>query len=213
MTDHALTFYGYRPLRRPNEEGRRLLTRRAICWALVVLVHALFFLLLAMDQQQRERIRLGTPVETILDLARIPRGTAPPIRLIQPTVPQAAPPEISTAPVIVIPPPPNLQLAPPKTPADILKAIGEALSCGAENFENLTGAERARCKHEPWVARKLPDGTIVLEASAPQAVAPPAGALSGAEALRRQTQTGPACPTFSNLPCVNPTPIIRIPLN
>ena len=97
--------------------------------------------------------------------------------------------------MIVVPPPPNSQIAPPQTPADILKAIGEALSCGAENFENLTQAERNRCKHEPWIARKLPNGTIVLEAAAPQPFAPaPVPKISGAEALRHEMQTAPPCP-------------------
>ena len=92
-----------------------------------------------------------------------------------------------------MPPPPNSQIAPPQTPADILKAIGEALSCGAENFENLTQAERNRCKREPWIARKLPNGTIVLEAAAPQPFAPaPVAKISGAEALRHEMQTAPA---------------------
>ncbi len=120
-------------------------------------------------------------------------------------MPRASAPEVTTAPVIVVPPPPNIQPnAPPQTPADILKAIGEALSCGAENFENLTQAERNRCKHEPWVARKLPNGTIVLEAAAPQAIEPQVPKISGAEALRHQMQTAPSgCSLVSNVPCMN----------
>ena len=101
--------------------------------------------------------------------------------MIQPEVPRAAPPVITTAPVIVVPPP-NPDQAMPQTPADILKAIGEALSCGAENFENLTQAERARCKREPWIARKLPNGTIVLEAANSVALR----AAAHAQAVRRR---------------------------
>jgi hypothetical protein len=155
------------------------------------------------------------PAETILELSRLSKGEAPPIRLIQPVVPRASAPEVTTAPVIVVPPPPNSQIAPPQTPADILKAIGEALSCGAENFENLTQAERNRCKHEPWLARRLPNGTIVLEAAAPQPFAPlPVPKISGAEALRHEMQTAPPCPIMlANVPCMNVTPQLSIPLN
>jgi hypothetical protein len=117
--------------------------------------------------------------------------------------------------VIVVPPPlPNTPVAPPQTPADILKAIGEALSCGAENFENLTQAERNRCKHEPWIARRLPNGTIVLEAAAPQAIEPIVPRISGGEALRHELQTAPpGCSLVTNVPCMNITPQVSIPLN
>jgi len=214
VTDHALAFYGNRPQRLPNEEERRLLVRRVISWGLVALVHFLLLSILVVDQYHWRTLVIKQPAETILNLTRLPRGQAPPIQMIQPIVPRAAPPEITTAPVIVVPPPPNSQIAPPQSPADILKAIGEALSCGAENFENLTQAERSRCKHEPWIARKLPNGTIVLEAAAPQAIEPPVPKISGGEALRRQMQTAPSgCSLVSNVPCINPTPQITIPVN
>ena len=214
MTDHALAFYGNRPQRLPNEEERRLLVRRVISWGLVALVHFLLLSILVVDQYHWRTLVIKQPAETILNLTRLPRGQAPPIQMIQPIVPRAAPPEITTAPVIVVPPPPNSQIAPPQSPADILKAIGEALSCGAENFENLTQAERNRCKHEPWIARKLPNGTIVLEAAAPQAIESPVPKISGGEALRREMQTAPpGCSLVSNVPCINPTPQITIPVN
>jgi hypothetical protein len=134
--------------------------------------------------------------------------------MIRPEVPRATPPVITTAPVIVLPPPNPNNPAMPQTPADILKAIGEALSCGAENFENLTQAERARCKREPWVAHKLPNGTIVLEAANPSPfVAPPEPKFSGADAMRHQMQTAPPCPIMLNVPCVQTTPMISIPTN
>jgi len=216
VTDHALAFYGDRPHRLPDEEQRRQLMRRLISWGLVALVHVLLLAMMTLDAYHWRKLTIKPPVETILDLTRmsIPQGEAPPVQLIQPVVPRPSAPVITTAPVIVVPPPPNAQPnAPPQTPADILKAIGEALSCGAENFENLTQAERNRCKHEPWIARKLPNGTIVLEAAAPQAIAPPP-TISGGEALRRDMQTAPACPLLvANVPCMNPTPMITIPLN
>lgn len=217
MTDHALAFYGNRPLRLTTEEERRQFMRRAISWALVVLVHVLLLSIMALDQYHWRRLALRKPgVETILDLSPAPRSAAPPVQLIQPIVPRASAPEITTAPVIVVPPPPNSEAPPvPQSPTDILKAIGEALSCGAENFENLTQAERSRCRHEPWIARKLPNGTIVLEAAAPSPFAPaPAPKISGAEAMRRQMETAPpGCSLVTNTPCVNPTPMVTIPLN
>ena len=216
MTDHALAFYGQRPRHLSNEEERRLLIRRVISWTLVGLVHVLLLSLFILDQiRERSLMVRHEPVETILDLTKLPAGNAPPIRLVRPEVPTAVPPVITTAPVIVIPPA-NPDEAVPHTPADILKAIGEALSCGAENFENLTQAERARCKTEPWIARKLPNGTIVLEAANPSPFAPaPAPKLSGADALRRQMQTAPPCPIVVNTPCLTNVPSvgITIPVN
>ena len=218
MTDHALAFYGNRSHPPTNEEERRQFMRRAISWALVALVHVLLLAMLTLDQYHSRSMALRKPGnELILDLSQATRSAAPPIRLIEPIVPRASAPEVTTAPVIVVPPPPPNSQAPPlpQAPADILKAIGEALSCGAENFENLTQTERARCKREPWVAHKLPNGTIVLEAANPSIYAPPPALpkLSGADAMRHQLQTAPPCPIMLNVPCVQTTPIIGIPTN
>ena len=211
LTDHAMAFYGNRPARLPNEEERRVMIRRAATWTLVALVHVLLLSAFILDQYQRERLIIRPQKEIILDLTRLPRGAAPPIQMIQPLVPHAEAPTITTAPVIVIPPP-NPDLAAPQTPADILKAIGEALSCGAENYENLTQTERARCRREPWIARKMPDGTIVLQAANPMSpYAPPVvPKISGADAMRRQMQTAPACNIMLNVPCVQNTPMVGI---
>ncbi|HEV7959929.1 MAG TPA: hypothetical protein VGP01_02780 [Rhizomicrobium sp.] len=215
MTDHALDLYGLRPRRPSNEEQRRRLIERIFTWGVVAIIHILMLFIVVQDQRHRRELAMRPPAETILDLSRLSSSEAPPIRLIRPVVPRAAPPEITTAPVVVVPPPPpNSQTAPPQTPADILKAIGEALSCGAENFENLTQAERSRCRHEPWIARKLPNGTIILEAAAPRAIEPEVPKISGADALRREMQTAPSgCSLVTNVPCMNPTPMITIPLN
>jgi hypothetical protein len=214
VTDHVLDLYGLRPRGPSNEEQRRRLIERIFAWGVVAIIHILMLFIVVQDQRHRRALTLRPPAETILDLSRGATREAPPIRLIQPIVPRTAPPEITNAPVIVVPPPPNSQIAPPQTPADILKAIGEALSCGAENFENLTQAERNRCSHEPWVARKLPNGTIVLEAAAPQAIEPLVPKITGADALRREMQTAPSgCTLVTNIPCVNPTPMLSIPLN
>ncbi len=193
------------------QEERRLLLRRTFAWVLVALVHVVLLSLFVLSQYREARLTLRhRELETILDLTKFPAMPAPPVRLIKPQVPTAKEPTINTAPVIVVPPD-NPDLAVPKTPADILKAIGEALSCGAENFENLTQAERARCKREPWVARKLPNGTIVLEANAQSRFAPPpVPKLSGADAMRRQMQQAPGCNIMLNIPCVQNTPMVGI---
>jgi hypothetical protein len=215
VTDHALDLYGIRPRRPSNEEQRRRQLERLFAWGVVAIIHILMLFVVVADQRNRRDLAMRPPAETILDLSRSAKGEAPPIRLIQPVVPRASAPEVSTAPVIVVPPPPNSQIAPPQTPADILKAIGEALSCGAENFENLTQTERNRCRRQPWIARKLPNGTIVLEAAAPQPFAPaPVAKISGADALRHEMQTAPPCPIMvSNVPCMTVTPQLSIPLN
>jgi hypothetical protein len=219
VTDHALAFYGNRSHPLTNEEERRQLMRRLISWGLVALVHVLLLAMMALDQYHWHSMALRKPgTELILDISQAPRSAAPPVQLIEPIVPRASAPEVTTAPVIVVPPPPPNSQAPPlpQAPADILKAIGEALSCGAENFENLTQAERNRCKREPWIARKLPNGTIVLEAAAPSpfAPAPTVPKISGADALRHDMQTAPPCPIMvSNVPCMTVTPQLSIPLN
>ncbi len=187
--------------------------RRAISWTLVGLVHILLLSAFILGQYQNARLFMRPRKEIILDLTRLPKGVAPPIRLIRPLVPHAEAPTITTAPVIVLPPPNADQTAPPQTPADILKAIGEALSCGAENYENLTQAERARCKREPWIARKMPDGTIVLQAANPISpyAPPPVPKISGADAMRRQMETAPPCPILVTTPgCVARTPMVGI---
>jgi hypothetical protein len=195
-----------------------VLLQRLISWALVVLVHVALIAALVLDQLHWRTLMMKPAAETMLDLTRLNQSEAeaPPVVLVRPIVPRAAPPEVTTAPVIVVPPPNIQPLAPPQTPADILKAIGEALSCGAENFENLTQAERNRCRHEPWIARRLPNGTIVLEAAMPSpfAPAPTVPKISGGEALRHELQTAPPCPIMvANVPCMTVTPQLSIPLN
>jgi hypothetical protein len=218
VTDHALAYYGNRIYRPSNEEERRLFIRRVVSWGLVVLVHIGLLAMMALDQYHWRALALRKPgTEMILDLSNMSRSEAPPVRLIQPIVPRPSAPDVTTAPIIVIPPPPPNAQAPevPQAPADVLKAIGEALSCGAENFENLTQAERNRCKHEPWIARKLPNGTIVMQAAAPQPFAPPpVPKITGADAMRHELQTAPSgCSLVTNVPCMNVTPMIGIPLN
>ena len=148
----------------------------------------------------KDDTRKPVPIETMFLLSMLPNTPAPPVKIIQPEVPSAITPTITTAPVVVTPPePPMIQ---PETPADILKAIGQALACGANSFEYLTQGQRDHCPHEPWIAKKLPNGTIVLDAPTRQ----PEQAeihLNGADQMRHDMMTGPACPVLQQAPCLH----------
>ncbi len=197
MSDNSLALNHFQRLQR--RAPKRPLRNTTLTWALVALVHVLFFLMLTVAG--RQTLVLQRPlIETIFTLATLPRGDAPKVILIRPDVPSTRPPMITTAPTLV--PPPLEFTVPPQTPADVLRAIGEALSCGASNFENLTQAERARCHRTPWIARRLANGTLVLEAP-PRLNEPTTRVVTGAEQLRRDMMTAPACAPLSNAPCID----------
>jgi hypothetical protein len=128
--------------------------------------------------------------------------TAPP-NLIPPE-PNDEERDTAAKPLTVIPPKPPVleqQQPPAAQPGDILNAIGQALACGASNFEYLTPRQQARCLHQPWQGLQLPNGTIVL-AAPPRLDAPGPLQLTGAEALQHQSQTAPNCPIMLNTPCL-----------
>jgi hypothetical protein len=208
LSAQGLAPYGNRLIRPPAEDPRRRTTRRAISWTLVALVHLLFFAMLTMQiYQKQQRIGRRGAIETILDLSLLRNPNAPEVNLIEPEVKQSAPPEVTTAPITITPPKPKTpeqEQARPATPGDVLKAVGEDLACGAANFENLTDQQRARCRRQPWLQRKLPDGTIVLLAPPKQQdQEQPTIHLSGADQLRHDMQTSPACPLMLQVPCVD----------
>ena len=72
--------------------------------------------------------------------------------------------------------------------------------------ENLTDAQRARCKHQPWIGRKLPDGTIVMELP-PKPLpeqTPPQIHLSGSDQVHHDLESGPTgCPILQQAPCID----------
>ena len=208
MSAHGLAPYGNRLIRPPAEDPRRRATRRAITWTLVALVHLVFFSMLTLQIYQQQRIGHRTAIETILDLSLLRNPDAPPVTLVEPTVRDNAPPEVTTAPITITPPKPKTpeqQQATPAAPGDVLKAIGQELACGAANFENLTDQQRARCRRQPWMQRKMPDGTIVLLAPPKQLdqQQQPTIQLSGADQLRHDTQTSSPCPLMLQVPCVD----------
>jgi hypothetical protein len=203
LSEQSLAYYGNRVVRPPADDLRRAALKRGLSFALVALIHLFFLAMLTVSLlQQQQRVGRKNGIETILNLSLLHTENAPPVDLIKPDVESVAPPAITTAPITIPPVKPVPEENAPAPPAgDVLKAIGEAIACGATNFENLTDAQRAKCKHEPWIPRKLPNGTIVLDA--PQIAAPPEIHLSGAEQLRRDLQTAPPCPIVTQLPCAN----------
>ena len=103
----------------------------------------------------------------------------------------------------MIPKPPVIeeQQNGPAAPGDVLKSIGEALACGASNFEYLNKAQQARCPRQPWMAARRPNGTIVLDAP-PKAPLPQLH-LTGAERMGKQMRQNSGCPIMINTPCLH----------
>jgi hypothetical protein len=191
-----------------DEEPPRRAWSRTVSLVLVVLVHLLFLGMLTFSVSL-PRLRPRSALETILLLPSLNGKNAPEVHMLRPEAPSQAPPEIVTAPITLPKPPPENVPKKPATSGDVLKAVGEELSCGAGSFENLTQAERSRCRHEPWFGRKTPNGSIlVLAPRVPQLAAPePQFRISGADAQRRSIETAPTgCPVMLNVPCLNNIP-------
>ncbi len=149
-----------------EEPPQRRYWSKGASWVLVVLIHVLFFGMLTFS------VRMPTygsrsALETILFLPSLEGRQAPDVHMIQPVAPSDTAPEIITAPITLPkPPPPPEAVERPATQGDVLKAVGEELSCGAGSFEHLTQAERNRCRHEPWAGARTAAGTLVLAPSA-----------------------------------------------
>ena len=186
---------------RPSDaDRRRRLIRDALTWAVVALIHFIFFLVLVISLQQNiDRLGRRSAVETLLDLSLLNRSNAPRVDLIRPEA--AKEPDLSAKPLTVIPKPPVIeQQNPQATPGDVLTSIGEALACGASNFEYLNTAQQARCARVPWQGARLPNGTIVLDA--PPKVPLPQLHMTGAEEQGHEMQTNSGCPIMLNTPCL-----------
>jgi hypothetical protein len=206
LSDTSLAPYGNRIIR-PPDEPHRTARKRLISWALVVRVHGFFLALLTANFIKQERVGQKGPIETFFDISMLHNpNPAPPIRMIKPEVENPNQPEISTAP-IMIPPLKKLPEVPPESvpakPGDVLKSVGEAIACGASHFEYLTDEQRAKCKHEPWIPRKLPNGNIVMELPPKPAEGPPELHMSGAQFQRHEMETSPGCPIMLQTPCVD----------
>jgi hypothetical protein len=205
VTDDFLAYPARRMRLLPSdEERRRILVRDGLAILLVALIHILIFLGLVISlEQARERQGRRGPIEQFLDLSLLRQPRATPLNLTQPQDNEQN--DVSAKPLTVITPkPPVLELQPPPStvqPGDILGSVGRAIACGAGNFEYLTKQQQERCLHEPWQGVQLPNGTIVLLAP-PREAAPGPLQMTGAEALRRQSQTAPNCPIMLAGPCL-----------
>jgi hypothetical protein len=207
VTNDILLSPSWRLRRAPsNEERRRRLVTDGVAWILVALIHLLIFLTLVISlEQARLRSGVRTPIESILDLSLLRRNNTRPMNLTQPEQNEEEP-DISAKPLTVIPPKvpiiPPPETAQPARPGDVLNSVGQYLSCGAGNFENLTPAQQLRCRRQPWRAVQLPNGALVLDAQPRLADPGPQLHITGAEALGHQMQTNSGCPLMINMPCL-----------
>ena len=216
---HPFLRPGVRPL--GAEEQRRRTLSRTTSWALVALLHVLFFFSFVLGIGPLD-MRNRTLVETILVLPQSGNNQHQDSRNHpMPLVPES--PRMLSAPVIIPKPPPIIPDEKNKEgegpPTDILGAVGRELACSAGSWEHLTSAERARCGLYPWRAVKLPNGSIVM---IPPSVLPRLKEApdtqftvnSGSDRIRTDVQAGiipgsGGCPILQNTPCVHVTPAMR----
>jgi hypothetical protein len=205
VTDDILAFPGSRGIPLSPEERRRRLVRDAFSWAVVAIIHVVFFLTLVFSLQQvRQRGSSRTAIETILDLSLMHRNNAPEVTLIRPDQEKSNDRDISAKPLTVIPPMPVIPELEPAAPTkgDILNMVGQFLACGASSFEYLNSAQQIRCQRQPWQAVMLPNGSLVLNAL-PQVIIQTQPQFAGADALGRQMRTGSGCSMMVNMPCLD----------
>ena len=198
--DNVLAFPEIRlRLRLSDEERRRRRIRDVLAWVAVALLHLVFLSLLVISLHQNlERVGRRGAVEAILDLSLLNRSNAQ--REDEIKAFQATEPDLSAKPLTVIPTPPVIPQSTP-SPGDVMKSVGQALACGASNFEYLNKAQQAHCPRVPWQGLQLPNGTIVLAAPPKPLVQQPLH-LTGAEDLGHQMQTNSGCPIMLNTPCL-----------
>ena len=130
-----------------DREVRRKATVRTVAGALVVVLHFLFLSALIIAITLPPTRTGSQPVEVELVLARPANPSAPP------QVIQAKPKErkkqwweLEPQPITILPPP---IVTEPRTPTDIMRALGAELACGASHYEYLNTVERKLCHHVP----------------------------------------------------------------
>ena len=220
----ALTHPFLRPGTSPlgMDEKRRKTIWRTVSWALVALLHVLFFFTFVLGIRPFD-FRERRVVETILTLPaagnnQAERETLNPQPLVNTAPRMLAPPiNIPKPPPVVEPK--ETQPGAGQGPVDILGAVGRELACSAGSWEHLTMVERQRCGLYPWRGVKLPNGTLVMipRSALPRLKEAPDSEFSvnsGADQLRAQTQAGiipgqGGCPILQNTPCMHVTPSMR----
>jgi hypothetical protein len=177
-----------------DREIRRKAMVRTVAGVLVAILHLLLISALVIAIALQPTRRGAPPVEVELVLAKPSNPSAPP------QVIQARPKErkkqwweLEPQPITILPPP---IVTEPKTPTDIMRALGAELACGASHYEYLNTVERKLCHRAPW---KMPERAFAI---APQAPQPGPGHLTGAEAAMRE-QAQPRCPPNLNTPCID----------
>jgi hypothetical protein len=217
VTDQDLTDIGLaHPFLRPGKADAVEPRKKLASWALVAAVHAAIFFSFVLSVHfigDRQR-----PLAELMLLLPQSGNHSTQMRTINPEVDANADAMISSGP-ITLPkvPPPDFEVARPgATPGDILGAVGQNLACSAGNWEHLTGPERANCRREPWIARKLPNGNLVMVPASqlPRLKEPPPdGAFTfntGGDRILHDLHTGQTagqggCPILQQMPCLHPS--------
>jgi hypothetical protein len=217
VTDQDLTDIGLaHPFLRPTGADAGEPRKKLASWIMVALVHAAIFFSFVLSVHL-VRDRQGPLTELMLMLPNA-GNKARPLQVIDPDFESKASPLASSG-AITLPKvqPPDFQVAPSGTTAgDILGAVGQNLACSAGNWEHLTGPERAHCRHEPWIARKLPGGNLVMVPTSqlPRLKEPPPdGAFTfntGGDRILNDLHTGQTagqggCPILQQMPCLHPS--------
>jgi len=201
------------------EQRRRTLSRTA-SWALVALLHVVFFFTFVLGIRPFD-MRNRTLVETILTMPQSGNNQREDSRTFpMPLVPES--PRLQSPSVIVPPPPifrPDERIPSEGPPTDVLGAVGRELACSAGSWEHLTSADRARWGAYPWRAVKMPNGSLVM---IPRSVLPRLkeapdtefSVNSGSDRIRSDVQAGitpgqGGCPILQNTPCLHVTPAMR----
>jgi hypothetical protein len=205
------------------DEKRRKTVWRTTAWALVALLHVLFFFAFVLGIRPFD-FRSRPVVETILLLPQAGNNQKQ-REVINPEPLVNTAPRMIAPPISIPKPPPVIEEKknnPPgagQGPVDVLGAVGRELACSAGSWEHLTMVERQRCGLYPWRGVKLPNGSLVM---VPTTVLPRLkeapntefNVNTGADQLAAQTRSGVipgqgGCPILQNTPCLHVTPGMR----
>ncbi len=195
LSEHSLAPYGNR-IARPPVESRRDALNRAISWGLVAVVHLIFLTMLTISFIQQERIgHRKRAIETILDLSLLHNPNAPPVTLVEPTVRDNAPPEITTAPITITPVKPDTRTAARRRRRRrYSQGGGRGAGLRRVKFRISHRCPARALPPSALAARELPNGDIVMDLPPKPLAQEPQIHMSGADQMRHDMQTAPGCP-------------------
>src|SRR5262249_27846482 len=130
-----------------DREVRRKATVRTIAGLLVVGLHVLIISALVIAITLQPTRRGAQPTEVELILAPSPPSAAPHVIQTRHKERKKEWWEYLPEPITILPPP---IVSEPKTPTDIMRALGAELACGASHYEYLNTVERKLCHRAPW---------------------------------------------------------------